>query len=444
MDLLKRIDTFYKKACQIEDLTMVVTQGSRPLLISPDLKEWDESDMRWGSAYDFFSSDLLNSLHLLYVDTDYRDFFKFNLSEGDYFEEVDYLYEKDYVPVLMGADFKKYFSLGEVFEARDYPLEKKQYKVIGFIAENQYFSCANMPDRIYKYDNFIIAPYIEKDLFEMIGENSGYDRFLDLFTSRFVQFSFFIIKSESYETVREELKDLLDETGLDIYFTFYRHRVEKELASNFKDQLAISVVVCVTTLLFSLFSLVFTMLYKIDDNMKNYAIRMVVGETYGGIAFRYLFESFAVFLLGQITGFFAFKIYAVNSYIYQGYDYLEAPTLRTGIILNIAFYVITAIILYICIKVKLKTYSLATLIRGNEVKKEKRMPFYRVAIFCMLAIVGVFSMFIASYLVALDRIDLYYMGYYTKNVKIAYVLQRVGEDSLEAVVDIDAIGAEAN
>lgn len=64
------------------------------------------------------------------------------------------------------------------------------------------------------------------------------------------------------------------------------------------------------------YSFIFTMLYKIDGNMRNYAIRMVVGETYGGIAFRYIFESFAVFLLGQITGFFAFKIYAVNSYIY--------------------------------------------------------------------------------------------------------------------------------
>jgi Zn-dependent protease len=39
--------------------------------------------------------------------------------------------------------------------------------------------------------------------------------------------------------------------------------------------------------------------------MKNYAIRMVVGETRTGIAMRYLFESFVVFFLGQFVGYFA-------------------------------------------------------------------------------------------------------------------------------------------
>ena len=117
--------------------------------------------------------------------------------------------------------------------------------------------------------------------------------------------------------------------------------------------------------------------------------------------------------------------------------------MKTGIILNIVFYIITAIILYISVNVKLKTYSLATLISGNEVKKEKRVPFYRVVIFFMLAIVGVFSMFIASYQIAVDRIDLYYTGYYTKNVKIAYVSALAEENAPTVKVNVDEIGGKA-
>ena len=76
-------------------------------------------------------------------------------------------------------------------------------------------------------------------------------------------------------------------------------------------------------------------------------------------------------------------------------------------------------------------------------KKEGRMPFYRVVIFLMLAIVGVFSMFIASYQVAVDWIDIYYTGYYTKNVKIAYVSALAQDDAPTVEVDFDEIGGKA-
>ncbi len=448
--LLEKMDRFYKKASKIEDLTMVVTLGSQLNFkgLFKDIrydysKEWEKEDISSGS-YGLFYSDNYSSFNALYIDPDYTDFFKFKLSEGNYFNEADYLYESEYVPVLMGEDFKKYYSLGEVFEAQTFPLKLMKYKVVGFIAKDQYFVVANAPSRVYKYDNYVVLPYIERDLADMLDEHSPYDRFLEMFPRRFLYYTFFIIPQKSYERVKGELQDLLVETGLDEVASIWHHRVQKELASNIKDQLAICIVVCITTLIFSLLSLVFSMLYKIDDNMKNYAIRMVVGETYGGIALKYLFESFVVYFLGQIAGFFVFKIHAANYYFYAGYEHLEAPALRTGILINIAFYIIMAIALYICINVKLKTYSLATLIRGNEVKKEKRIPLYRVVVFLMLAIVGVFSVFIASYQVALGRIDIYYTGYYTKNVKMAYVSKLVQQDSPEVELDIDKISSESD
>ena len=441
LKLFNSVETFYNEAKKINTLTLIPNQFNWDIVLS-EPKEWEISDKTYGqhSMFVDHGNDSYDTVNAYFVGSNYLDYFGVKLSSGEYFKEEDYLYDNSYVPILMGSNYKKYYSIGDEFQAvLGAGSSEQTLKVIGFIAENQYFTPVNLPSQVFSYDNQILLPYIERNLSDLLGD---YRRYMFLYTSR-VNFSFYIVEQTNYEEVRLKLEDLLAQTGLNEIYSLRKLRIDKEISSNYKDQLSISIVVCITTLLFSLFSFVFTMLYKIDGNMKNYAIRMVVGETRTEIALRYLFESFVVFFLGQFTGFFLFKIYAVNSYIYQGYDYLEAPTLKTGLLLNIAFYIVTAIILYICINIKLRSYSIATLIRGTEVKKDKRLPFYRVVIFCMLAIVGVFSMFIASYQVALDRIDLYYTGYYTKNVKMASISQLAMEDAPNVKVAFDEIGAEA-
>ena len=429
------IEEFYQKALQIKGLRLITNEENKKIHLLEE-KDWDEEDKVIGDHAMFnINGQGYETLYSYYVDSEYLDYFKVRLSEGEYFKDIDYLYNNDYIPVLMGNNFKKYYTLGEEFMVQEFD---KPLKVIGFIATNQYYSPVNRQGMIFSYDTRVLLPYMERNLEEVFYHN----KYVGLYTSRFTN-SYYIADSEDYERIHQEVLDLLDEVGLGEYYETFKIRIAKELSNNYKDQLAISIVVCMATLLFSLFSFVFTMLYKIDGNMKNYAIRMVVGETRNGIAMRYLFESFILFLLGQTGGYFAFKLYSQFSYLSSGYEHLMLPTIRTGFVLNILFYILTAIILYICINVKLKSYSIAMLIRGNEVKKDKRLPFYRVVLFIMLAIVGVFSMFIASYQVALDRIDLYYTGYYTKNVKIAYVSQFVGEDVPNVKVAVDEIGAEA-
>ena len=436
--IFENIERFCEEAYQIDGLKMIpFTEDNLHLKES---KNWTEED-KVNSEYTLFwdhNDDGLDTVHALHVGSETFDFFNLKLSEGEFFSKEDYLFDGEYIPVIMGSDYKKYYTLGEEFPAKSGDYVDGTYKVIGFLAEDQYFSSPSRMGSIRTYNNHIVIPNIERSREELLGD---YKDWVFLYTSRFMQ-CYYIIEPEQFDEVRAKLDALLVKYDFDDTICTFKPRIEKELASNYKDQLAISIIVCMITLLFSLFSFVFTMLYKIDSNMKNYAIRMVVGETRNGIAMRYLFESFVIFLLGQVVGFFAFRIYAVNSYIYQGNVRLEVPTLQTGIALNILFYIVTAIILYISINVKLKTYSVATLIRGNEVKKERRMPFYRVVIFCMLAIVGVFSMFISSYQVALDRIDLYYTGYYTKNVKMASVMKLMEEDAPNVKIVFDEIGAQ--
>ncbi|MBQ6172535.1 MAG: ABC transporter permease [Clostridia bacterium] len=444
IELFKRIDGFYNDALKIDGLTLMTAREGAFFSLS-EIKDWQDEDKYEGDQ-SIFAIDTRHEYRMLntyYVDSEYLGYFNVKLSEGQPFCEEDFLYDSETIPVIMGDTYRKYFTLGEEFKALDEAFQRyKTYKVIGFTAKNQFYCPVNMAgtvSHVYSYDNIILLPAIERD-FETIFNNHKDQIFL--FTGR-INNAFLIIEPKRTEEILPQIDELLKKYELDDIYRTFKSRTEKELASNYYDQLIISVAVCIATILFSLFSFIFTMLYKIDSNIKNYAIHMVVGETYSGIAVRYIFESFFIFLIAQLTGYFAFRIYSAYSYIYHGYSYLEISTIRTGIIINVIFFIIAAIVLIVAVNLKMRNYSIATLIRGNEVKKERRMPLYRVIIFCMLAIVGIFSMFIASYQVAVDRIDIYYNSYYTKNVKAAYVQNNTGENPSEAKVNIKEIGANA-
>ncbi|MBQ6171651.1 MAG: ABC transporter permease [Clostridia bacterium] len=441
---LKKVEDLTERLEEIDGLTVMPVKTSYTTLLEE--RNWSEEDKKYGE-FDMFEQNTPSvkdengniryvRLKTLYVDSKYFEYYNTKVSEGRLFEKNDFLYDDEYVPVIMGSKYKKYFSLGEEFEIQS-RFGKTKNKVIGFIAENQYYTHPNGVGWVFSYDSIIIKPIIERKADEIL-ENEEYLPYLGQLGAVIDQ-AFLLIEPEKQDEVVSEIENLLDEFELSDYVRLFHLRIDKEIVSNYNDQLVIGIVACVLTLIFSLFSFIFTMLYKIDNNIKNYAIRMVVGETYTGISLRYIFESLIVFFLGQATGLFLFRIYAVYSYIYQGYNSLETATLRTGIILNIIFCIVSAVILYLCVSVKLRSYSLATLIRGNEVRKEKHLPFYRVVIFLMLAVVGVFAMFIASYRVLLDRIDIYYNSYYTKNVKIAYVLKKSGDDAPEVTVNCDEI-----
>ena len=278
-------------------------------------KEWESDDMLvglHGIFHTYPESRQNTELNALYIGSDYTDYFQVDLSDGEYLKKEDFLYKGDYIPVLMGSKYKKYFELGEEFNGfldimGKFKNEERIFKVVGFIAENQYYTTVNAGD-VLSYDNIILIPYPEMDLETYKNE---FSEFKFLYTSKFC-YAYYIIDPDKYAQVREKLDDLLEETGLSENFCTYKKRIEKELASNYADQLSISIFACALTLVFSLFSIVFTMLYKIDGNIKNYAIRMVVGETAGGITVRFLFEAFVLFIFGLPTSYCLFSVYYIN------------------------------------------------------------------------------------------------------------------------------------
>ena len=122
-------------------------------------------------------------------------------------------------------------------------MQKKQtLKVIGFIAENQYYVPVNMSGTevvVFSYDNQLLLPLTERLLSELLD---GHNSFFYQFGAR-IDTTFFIIEPKKYDEVVFQIESLLEETGLNEIYRPFKIRIEKELASNYKDQLAISIVV---------------------------------------------------------------------------------------------------------------------------------------------------------------------------------------------------------
>ena len=161
-----KIDSFYKELKEDPDITVLVCQDFFHIVLY-EPKEWEEDDKttevgllsnEGGSFHPF------DNVKTLIVSSNYLEYFGVKLSEGEYFKKEDYLYEGDYVPVLMGSIYKKYYKIGDEFDGMFYTTKNTKFKVVGFIAENQYYTTPASYGSVKKYDNYIVVPDFEKDL----------------------------------------------------------------------------------------------------------------------------------------------------------------------------------------------------------------------------------------------------------------------------------------
>ena len=110
------IDGFYNEISEDPDITVIVNQSNWDIVLY-NPKNWSLEDRQTGDFGLFRdengSYQPFDIVRAYIVSSNYIDFFDIKLSEGEYFKEEDYLYEGDYVPVLMGSIYKKYYTLGE-------------------------------------------------------------------------------------------------------------------------------------------------------------------------------------------------------------------------------------------------------------------------------------------------------------------------------------------
>ncbi|MBQ4629116.1 MAG: ABC transporter permease, partial [Clostridia bacterium] len=144
------------------------------------------------SQYSFYAPQVSDppsySLNAYTVDSDYIDIFGLSLDSGRLFTEEEFtVLDPTHVPVLLGYDYKDYFSIGDTFEgylfSSDYEANKTVFEVIGFISKGQLF----MPisGSLNTYDNHVILPYVYNSVEEWLTiyeENRDYFSTFGLWT----------------------------------------------------------------------------------------------------------------------------------------------------------------------------------------------------------------------------------------------------------------------
>ena len=118
VELFEQVEKFYNEAKKIDGLNIITNDFDLHIVLE-EPKNWDEEDKLNGTYNMFKPSSVPNyeALNAYAVDSVYLDYFNVKLSDGEYFKEEDFLYDGEYIPVLMGSTYKKYYSLGEEFTA---------------------------------------------------------------------------------------------------------------------------------------------------------------------------------------------------------------------------------------------------------------------------------------------------------------------------------------
>ena len=418
------------------DLVKTAIQKDTPFYIDHPITEWGIKDDGIGE-YSFLES-IGNvpgkyTLNAISIDQNYLDIFGLQLESGRLFSQEDFTHlDPDHVPVILGYDYMKYFSIGDTFKGSylEIPglqnngnfIESMTFEVIGFIKEDTWFwqIANNAP---IPFDTWIIIPYVYQTLEEWLNFRDTYSQYTSTYNcinQYLTGLGVVIFTTKHYITTEEneavalaELESLLTEVGLETEYNITKVIGTSQLADKYEERTEIQGYLLIIMLILSLVSIIFTSINNISSNIKTYAIHNLVGATKRIIIAYSVFETFIYCLIGFFGGYLWYE--AIN--IYPGFHTEPAylPSLKSSLLLICIFTFLACLFSFIFARIKMRSYSIAALIRGNEVRKGKSLSLYKVITFVMLAFVSICITFVTSYNWQVEHIDRYQRFFFTKN-----------------------------
>lgn len=146
--------------------------------------------------------DSITATEAIQISEDFFTLFPAEIAAGRSFESSDFSDDADFIPVILGSDYRDFFDLGDTFEGY-YICERRMFTVIGFTAPGEEFYLRSN-NRMVAYDNYIIMP------FENIAEDS--------FSARAIllqQICGFIVPQNSLNSALQTIREYLTDAGLE-------------------------------------------------------------------------------------------------------------------------------------------------------------------------------------------------------------------------------------
>ncbi len=410
------------------------------LYVYDNLDSWDEegcSESEFSLVYR--ASDGHTNWPEVFADKSYFDIFgKPRLDSGRFFtdEEFKLTYDKgSVVPAVLGYDFKKYCKIGDTFEATvQYEFwDHVTIEIVGFAAEGETFLDIN-GTRLNDLDRVIVLPlnfrriseYQPRRIRQKDEEFDEYISFAHTYTHMFL-----LVEKERKDEVLEQMNEVLKKHGLDEKLYFTKPKTDTvSIANNYRENMNIRLWLTYITVLFAFVSVVLMTVNRISSNIRNYAVHLISGGTFGNI-YSYVVGEICIYtLLGFILG---SNAYGIRNIITNYVNTMPAESeygFYAGWGICLAMLVLFALISLIIVVIRLKHTDLSSVIRDKTQTGSSRGRIYKIITVTSFSVISFCIIFAVSYYVHINSVDMYYRHFYTEHTKKVDVFNdpSLGED----------------
>ena len=440
--MASKVDFAIEDMRNIDGLHIVINRcAGSDLYVYDQLLDWDEegcSESEFSLVYR--SPDGKRTFwHQVFADKAYFDVFgKPRLDSGRFFtdDEFKLTYEEgSVVPVVLGYDFKKYCKIGDTFKANVMlgSEDLVTIEVVGFAADGNVYLDVN-GSTLYSMNRVVILPmkYLRleqcpKSVYQEWGECSV------MFGTN-LHYLMLLVEKERRTEVLEQMNEILKKHGLDEKLYFTKPKTDTvSIANNYRENMNIRLWLTYITVLFAFVSVVLMTVNRISSNIRNYAVHLISGGTFGNI-YSYVVGEICIYtLLGFILG---SNAYGIRNIITNYVNTMPAESeygFYAGWGICLAMLVLFAIISLIIVVIRLKHTDLSSVIRDKTQTGSSRGRIYKIITVTSFSVISFCIIFAVSYYVHINSVDMYYRHFYTEHTKKVDVFN---DPSLGADVDV--------
>ncbi len=421
-----RFNNAIEQIRNVEGVNLVVNNDSISFVVLDPCLHFEEKDRNGPLALLRDANNDLSNWKSCYIDKNFFETYPMRLDSGRFFtdEEFELTYEKGSVtPVILGYEFKKYFDIGDVLYAwvnqniRDEDSYQK-IEIIGFVAEDSTYINKN-GSTLYTYNDKIIIPYNYRqyDEYPDMYNTSGGIVSNGMFANGY-QGMYILVEKENEKEIMEQLNQILVDNDIAEKITFTKYLVSSvAITNNYKDNMNIRMALTYITVLFSFVSIVLVTVNRISSNIRNYAIHLISGATYGNIYFYIIGEIALYSLLGFIVGSNAYGIRNIITNYINNFPIESQFGFKYGWMICLAMLVLFTLICFFIVVGRMRKIDLSSVLRDKVYADGGRGTVYKVVTVSAFAVISVCIIFAVSYFVHINSVDMYYRHFYTENTK---------------------------
>ncbi len=219
---------------------------------------------------------------------------------GRFFQDKDLapIHTGDTVPIILGADYKEYYSLGDHIKG-DIMIANVNFEVIGFLKKGATMKLIELGhSKFVELDRFVVVPLPDYPNTMDTDDEEAQRMIYEMKTLGFVY------TDKNPDTVQAEVNKICREVGYEpaLKVQSSTNHEDAELMMDMNTISSISFALSLILIIFSVMTFSLTMVNSIRKNMRYYAVLITNGYTFADLLIIILSAPFLVEAAALISG----------------------------------------------------------------------------------------------------------------------------------------------